>query len=481
MKKAAFIIILSVLTSIATILVYEKFLAKEQQAVSYTYTTKEPMAIQTNLNKPSRNTARATTENATEFTSAASKTAPAVVHIRALYKNENGGMFYDFWGNSSNEISSGSGVIINSNGLIATNNHVVEDGDILEVTFFDKKKLTAKVVGTDPSTDLALLKVEGNNFPHLDLADSDKVQVGEWVLAVGNPFNLTSTVTAGIVSAKGRNIDVLSGEYSIESFIQTDAAVNPGNSGGALVNTKGELIGINTAILTRSGRYEGYSFAVPSNIVQKVIKDLSEFGMVQRGFLGVNIADINQELAERYKLRNLDGVYITRVNPASAAYEAGLKKGDVILKINGNPVNSTPQLQEQVAKFRPGESIDVSFLRNGNLTKGKVILKNRNNSTNLINKNQSLLLRSLGFDLRDLTPDEIEETGGDGVFVLSINRGSRIDVTNMEPGFIVKKVNDKNISSVTEVIKILENTKGKVVMEGVYQDYPGDYYYAFGI
>jgi len=480
MKKAAFIIILSSLTSIATILVYESFLRADQQTVSYNYALQEPQAIQTNMNATDRNTARTKLENATEFTIAARKTAPAVVHIRALYKNDNG-MFYDFWGNSSNEVSSGSGVIISSNGLIATNNHVVEEGDVLEVTFFDKKKLTAKVIGKDPSTDLALLKVEGTDFPFLSLADSDAVQIGEWVLAVGNPFNLTSTVTAGIVSAKGRNIDVLSGEYSIESFIQTDAAVNPGNSGGALVNTKGKLIGINTAILTRSGRYEGYSFAIPSNIVQKVVKDLSEFGMVQRGFLGVNIADVDQEIATRLNLDELKGVLITRVNLGSAAYEAGLKKGDVILEINGNAVNSTPQLQEQVAKFRPGESIDLFYLRNGTKTSDKVTLKNVNNSTNLINKNQSQLLRSLGFDLRDLTPNEKSETSGNGAFVLSINRGSRVDVTNMEPGFIIKKVNDTNVSSVSEVIKILESTKGKVVLEGVYMDYPGDYYYAFGI
>lgn len=480
MKKAAFIILLSMLTSVATILVHENFIAKDQQTVSYNYAIKEPMAIQTNLNKQARNAARANSKNATEFTDAARNTAPAVVHIRALYSN-NSGMFYDFWGNGSNEVSSGSGVIISSNGLIATNNHVVEDGDELEVTFFDKKKLKAKVIGTDPSTDIALLKVEGVDLPHLKLADSDKVQVGEWVLAVGNPFNLTSTVTAGIVSAKGRNIDVLSGEYSIESFIQTDAAVNPGNSGGALVNTDGELIGINTAILTRSGRYEGYSFAVPSNIVEKVVKDLSEFGMVQRGFLGVNIGDVTQEIADRYNLNNLNGVLITRVNLGSAAFEAGLKKGDVIVDINGNEVNSTPQLQEQVAKFRPGEAIDITYIRNGRKNTGKIVLKNKNNSTNLINKNQSLLLRSLGFDLRDLTPNEKTETNGNGVFVLSINRGSRIDATNMEPGFIIKKLNDKNVSSVESIIKILESTKGKVVLEGVYMDYPGEYYYAFGI
>ncbi|GJM33990.1 MAG: hypothetical protein DHS20C18_29910 [Saprospiraceae bacterium] len=262
-------------------------------------------------------------------------------------------------------VASGSGVIISSDGFIVTNNHVVEDGSRLEVALPDKRQLNAKVIGRDPSTDLAVIQIDTRGLSPISFGNSDQVDIGEWVLAVGNPFNLTSTVTAGIVSAKARNIRILRSSYSIESFIQTDAVVNPGNSGGALVNTNGELIGINTAIISESGGYEGYSFAIPSNLVRKVIADLREYGEVRRAVLGVIIEDVTGELADALDLPAVSGVYINKVSQNSSADNAGLKVGDVIIGINGITTPSVPELQEQVALFRPGDSISVDFIRSG--------------------------------------------------------------------------------------------------------------------
>lgn len=262
-------------------------------------------------------------------------------------------------------MSSGSGVIVSTDGYIITNQHVVEEGQRFEVTLSNKRTLSAQVVGSDAGTDLALLKVETDNLHPLNFGNSDEVQVGEWVLALGNPFDLSSTITAGIVSAKARNINILEDTYSIESFIQTDAVVNPGNSGGALVNTRGELIGINTAIISESGGYEGYSFAIPSNLVRKVITDIREFGKVQRAMLGVNIRDVNNTIATDLALPGVEGVYVTNVTRSSSAYEAGLRAGDVIVTVNNMKVSSVPELQEQVALYRPGDKVGIEFYREG--------------------------------------------------------------------------------------------------------------------
>ena len=266
--------------------------------------------------------------------------------------------------------SNGSGVIVSNDGYIITNHHVIAVGANLEVTTNNKNTYKAKVIGSDPTTDLALIKIDAEDLPTVAFGDSDAVQVGEWVLAVGNPFNLTSTVTLGIVSAKARNINILrSEEYSVESFIQTDAVVNPGNSGGALVNARGELVGINAAILTETGSYEGYSFAIPANLVEKVIDDLKEHGEVQRAILGIRIVDVNEKHAKEYKLKEVTGVMIDDVYKLSSADDAGLKKGDIIVGVNGKDTNSTPELQEQVARFRPGDKISIEFIRNGKLQK----------------------------------------------------------------------------------------------------------------
>jgi serine protease Do len=277
---------------------------------------------------------------------------------------------------ASEPSSGGSGVIISPDGYIITNNHVIDGGGKVEVSLNNKRIYKATIVGKDPYTDLALLKIDANGLHPLIYANSDNVQVGEWVLAVGNPFNLTSTVTAGIVSAKGRNINILQGMYSIESFIQTDAVVNPGNSGGALVNMKGELVGINAAIMSETGAYEGYSFAIPANLVRKIMSDLKEFGMAQRALLGVRIKDVDNEIAADFNLGNVEGVLVRTVDVGSGAEEAGLQMNDIIIGVNGTKTASVPELQEQIARFRPGDKVALDIIRNGRkIRKDEVTLR----------------------------------------------------------------------------------------------------------
>lgn len=287
-----------------------------------------------------------------DFRSISSSVTPAVVNIVSRLA-------------TGSRLSSGSGVIISSGGYIITNNHVIQDASIIDVTLNNRSTYTAEVIGKDPQTDLALIKIEEINLQPLSYANSDLVDVGEWVLAVGNPFNLASTVTAGIVSAKARNINILPGSYAVESFIQTDATVNPGNSGGALVNTKGQLIGINTAIITESGISEGYSFAIPSNLVKKVIGDLMRYGEVQRAILGVQIDEVTAEVAADKRLPKVAGVLIRNVTEGGGASESGLKAGDVIISINGVPTPSIPELQEQIARYNPGDRISLGYYRSG--------------------------------------------------------------------------------------------------------------------
>ncbi|MFK7934944.1 MAG: Do family serine endopeptidase [Saprospiraceae bacterium] len=415
----------------------------------------------------------------TDFIGAAEAVTPAVVNIKALQGS--GDKDY-WWGNSSFGASSGSGVIITNDGYVITNNHVIEEGNEIEVTLNDKREFTAKVIGHDSSTDLALLKIEDRDaqgLPHLTFGNSDSVRVGEWVLAVGNPFNLESTVTAGIVSAKGRSIDILDDAYSIESFIQTDAAVNPGNSGGALVNTNGELVGINTAIITRSGRYEGYSFAVPANLARKVVRDLRDFGEVQRGILGVGIEPVNNRRAKQLGLKSVEGIYITRITEGGGAQEAGLEDGDVITFINGVKTSTVPELQEQVGRYRPGNTIEVSYIRDGKTYTTDITLRNKSNTTELTGHTDDDLLQELGFEIRDLTSREEKRLSTKGIKVISIYRDSKIERTNMDPGFIITKVDDQGVGSVEDMLEILRAASGKVMLEGVYENYPGEYYYAF--
>ena len=309
--------------------------------------------------------------------------------------------------------------------------------------------------------------------------NSDSVRIVEWVLAVGNPFNLESTVTAGIISAKGRNINILGGGASIESFIQTDAAVNPGNSGGALVNTVGELIGINTAIITESGSYEGYSFAVPSNLVQKVIRDLREFGQVQRAYLGVSIQELDSETAREIGLPNAEGVYINRVTTNGAAQDAGLKIGDVILGLNTAHVKSPSELQEYIGRFRPGDQVSLDYWRSGKKYRIRITLKDINNSIAATRVRGDELEDDLGIELRDLSGDEQRKMRIQGGMVTSVRRGSVIYNTNMQPGFVISSVNGNRVSSAAEAIEAIKNAYNSLVLDGYYEGEPDLYSYRF--
>lgn len=348
-----------------------------------------------------------TAEKNIDFTSASSMATPAVVHVKTSYlPKENGRSTFEeeflrnFFGQAPQSAprqsnGSGSGVIISSDGYIVTNNHVIEKSDLIEITLNNNKTYEAQLVGRDKDTDLALLKINEENLPALRFANSDSVAVGQWVLAVGNPFNLASTVTAGIVSAKGRNINILENiqgqsNTAIESFIQTDAAINPGNSGGALINTSGEVIGINTAIATPTGTYAGYAFAVPSNIVAKVVSDLKAFGAVQRAFLGVSILSVDNDLAEELELSEPRGVYIENIVADGAADEGGLRKGDVIIAIQDFRVDDVAALQEKISAYRPGNVIEVSFIRKNKVMRATLSLKNRFNQQELLTDGESL-------------------------------------------------------------------------------------------
>ena len=337
-----------------------------------------------------------------DLTSAAEQSVHAVVHIKTtfLYRTSvwddffSGSFWEDFFNFSSpfgsyeqQVMGAGSGVIISPDGYIVTNNHVVENAQDIMVTLNDKREFPATIVGTDPQTDLALVKIECDGLPTLTFGNSDEVRIGEWVLAVGNPFNLTSTVTAGIVSAKARNLDILGENTSIESFIQTDAAVNQGNSGGALVNASGELIGINSAIASHTGYYTGYSFAIPSNIARKVVGDLKEYGMVQRAVLAVTIQEVDNNVAQELNLSQVKGVCITSVADDGAAYRAGLQQYDVITSINGSEVNSVSELREVMAQYSPGDRVEVAYLRNGSSHKTPLTLLNSEGTTQLYYSN----------------------------------------------------------------------------------------------
>ncbi len=350
------------------------------------YTNNEPVVVKTSVqnNTLPEITKRKVTHSATstqpvDFVAAAEAAMPAVVNITSITeykpKNSREERFYRYFGTPKPSEATGSGVIVSENGYIVTNNHVIKEATTLEVTLLDNRKFIAKVIGKDPSTDLAVIKIEAPDLPVIELANSDESKVGQWVLAVGNPYELTSTVTAGIISAKGRDISILNGQYSIESFIQTDAAVNPGNSGGALVDTEGRLIGINTAIYAPTGTYAGYSFAVPINLAKKVMQDLIDYGEVKRGYLGVMIRDVNSDFAKANGLDVTEGIYVTELIEGGAAISSGIKEGDVITEVNGKKTNSVPQLQEQIGSRNPGDSVIVTVNRKGINKKVNVTLR----------------------------------------------------------------------------------------------------------
>lgn len=422
-----------------------------------------------------------------DFTQAVARSIDAVVHVKTKeFIEYSYNPIYEFFfgeqprGQARPQVGYGSGVIISPNGYIVTNNHVIEDSDEIVVVLNDKREFEAEIVNTDPNTDVALLKVNAEGLPQMAFGDSDNLQLGEWVLAIGNPYNLTSTVTAGIVSAKARDFGLLRGrEYSIEAFIQTDAAVNQGNSGGALINTQGELVGINTAIASRTGAFAGYSFAIPVSIVRKVVEDFIEFGEIQRALLGVTITDITAELAQEYNIDKIEGVYVSTVTSDGGARQAGIREGDVILYIDDIQMNSGAQLQEYVSKYRPGEEVKVVVRRDGRLKQYDVVLRNLQGNTNVVQKDDNLL-EVLGARFEPVSDREKRELGiRHGVRVTSLKQGKFMKV-GIREGFILTSVNKKPVSSVKDIADILDESEGGVIIEGI--DSKGDRsYYAFGM
>ena len=412
-------------------------------------------------------TVNLSTDNWPDFTYAAESAVDAVVYVKVTstqtMQQAPGSIFDFFFGfpqqgapQQREKVGSGSGVIIREDGYIVTNNHVIDNASTVEVTLNDKRKFDAKVIGTDPSTDIALLKIEANNLPIISFGDSDNLHIGEWVLAVGNPFNLTSTVTAGIVSAKARNINILNAEMKIESFIQTDAAVNPGNSGGALVNTRGELVGINTAIASQTGSYTGYSFAVPTSIVSKVVADLKEYSVVQRAVLGVQIADITNELAKEKNLSTLKGAYIAAVQDNSSAADASLKEGDIITAINNQTINSVAELQEQVSRYRPGNDIKINYIRNDKTQSVIVKLKNRSGNTNVVKIADNNIL---GATFKEVDPQIAEKFRlNSGIQIATINRNGALAKAGLKKDFIILKVNGQPIRSEKDLTTVVNQT-----------------------
>ncbi len=447
---------------------------------------------------------------AVDFIQPSSIALPAVVHIKtktnAKQVNNNlprmrqqnpfsdllsDDMFDQFFGGGRMNIipeqkASGSGVIISDDGFIVTNNHVIENADEITVTLNNKKTYKAKLIGSDPAYDLAVIKVEANNLPYLIYGNSDEVKIGQWVLALGYPLNLETTVTAGIVSAKARSLGLNKDKTgnpggAVESFIQTDAAVNMGNSGGALINTEGKLIGINSAIASPTGYYSGYSYAIPVNIAKKVVDDLIKFGTVQRGYLGImfgNAADMTEDQKKKSGIEeeSYDGVFATEVPMDGGAYAAGIRKGDRIKKVNGVDITSGGELQEQVSKFKPGDKVQVTVVRDNKIQIFTVTLKNKAGNYDIVKNDEQMDL--LGADFTNLDAKKAKEYGiTGGVVVKKINSsGALYDQTRMKDGFVILKVNDRDVNNVDEMRKIIGNEKS-ITISGFYPGYDGLYEY----
>ncbi len=412
-----------------------------------------------------------------DFTTIADLATNSVVHIRSSYSasiKSNG--FYQYKQGPSQ--SSGSGVIVSDDGYIVTNNHVVEDAATVQVVLNDNRSYDAKVIGTDPTTDLALIKIEGEQLAFMAYGDSDEVKVGQWVLAVGNPFNLTSTVTAGIISAKARNIGILRDETNniqVESFLQTDAVVNPGNSGGALIDINGRLIGINSAIASPTGSYAGYAFAIPVNLVKKVADDLLEFGVVQRGLLGIRINDVSAELAEQENLSVVQGVYVFEVQDGSGAEEGGIENKDVIIGINGKEVTNTSELQELVARHRPGDKINVKLLRGDKNLNFEVELHNLGGTTNVVKRVSEALVEGSVFE--NVQGEEAERLHiKAGVKLRKLGEGKWKEA-GIEEGFIITEVDKNSIATVDQLKRLMPQLeRQRVILLGVMENGDKTYY-----
>lgn len=504
MKKIIPPFIAALFASLVTLAAYH-FLLNDPQTIRTEPATQTAFATYLEDTRPATSSAAV----AFDFTTAAAKVTPAVVHITStqgvVAQNESSEgeedprmqqipeMFREFFGDAFRGMpqqrgprsGSGSGVIISSDGYIVTNNHVVADADELTVVLTDNRSYTAKVIGTDPTTDVALIKIDEENLPALTLANSDNVQVGEWVMAAGNPLmGLNSTVTAGIVSATGRNINILGrqDQYAIESFIQTDAAVNPGNSGGALTNVDGDLIGINTAIMSPTGSYAGYSFAVPSNIVKKVVDDLKEYGKVQRALIGVEIVDVNAATAEKFDLDLSRGVYVNSVMDGGAGAEAGLQEGDVIVRVDDKTTNQSSDLQSYVGRKRPGDQVDVTVMRDGDEQTFTMKLKGMEGTEMVASRERSSELEALGAQFKELNEEELKELNLDyGVQVVRTYPG-KLRQQGVRPGFVITRVANKTVKSMDDLSEVVKKESGGVLIEGIYPDRPEEtQFYGIGL
>ena len=485
-KKIASTLAIAFAGAIAAIFLYSKII---NQPLELTLQGTTPVQL-TSYSAPSSPQAQLP-----DLTQAAEKSVHAVVHITTKmkaqsYNGMDNPLFDFFFGPKGTpqprgydqqpeyNMGAGSGVIISTEGYIVTNNHVIEDADNIEVVLNDNRKFTAKVIGRDPNTDIALVKIEAKELPYLVWGNSETLKLGEWVLAVGNPFNLTSTVTAGIVSAKSRSIGIMGGQMPLESFIQTDAAVNPGNSGGALVNANGDLVGINAAIASRTGSYTGYSFAVPASIARKVVDDLKQFGEVQRALLGVGIKTVDDNLAREKKLGKIEGVYIETTSEEGAARQAGIKVEDVIIAVNGNQVNTVAQLQEQIGKYRPGDKVGITIKRNGDVKQFSLVLRNTKGNTSIVKESFSVL----GAEFAPITEKDKERLKIDeGIQVVNLTNG-KLKEAGVKIGFIITGINKSSVSSVEDIKRVLSQSSNRkpVLVEGAYPG--GDWtYYVFKI
>jgi len=491
MKRFGALFLAAILGSMSTIATFEWINDKKEDS---------PKSVEYLTNVPASKVAYKLNEKGEviplDFTTAAEKVMPAVVHIRSTQaagreeQTQNLDPFREFFGPRAPQRpsqSAGSGVIINADGYIVTNNHVVQDADVVEVTLYDNRDYKAEVIGIDPDTDIAVIKINQKDLPFLSFVDSDKAKIGEWVLAVGNPFNLNSTVTAGIISAKGRAINILNrntenGSTAIESFIQTDAAINPGNSGGALVELNGGLLGINTAIFSQTGSYSGYGFAVPSNIVSKVVDDLVKFGAVQRGWLGVKIDNVSSQVAKEYDLKVNEGAYVSGFAEKSSAKEAGIKEGDVVVKIDETAIRTSAGLIEYIGRHRPGDRVNMMVNRKGKELIIPVELKSRDGKVGPIKPEARDAFASLGLELEEVDGKVLKKLElENGVRVKALGNGRLSKYTDIREGFIITRVNDVEVKSVKEVNELLKKKKAgdMVILSGVYEAFPREYNYAF--
>ncbi|MDR2408284.1 MAG: trypsin-like peptidase domain-containing protein [Bacteroidales bacterium] len=425
--------------------------------------------------------------NPVDFTYAAENTINAVIHISAEMQQKSSlfdlffqDPFLNFFGQPQTRVyqAYGSGVILSSDGYIITNNHVVEGATKIKVTLNDKRTFEAAIVGTDEKNDLALLKVEAKNLHNIKYGNSDEVRLGEWVLAVGNPYNLTSTVTAGIVSAKARNLNILGGNTSVSSFIQTDAAVNSGNSGGALVNTAGELIGINAAIASNTGSFAGYSFAIPVNIVKKVVDDLMKYGRVQRVFFGASFSEMDGSKAENLHLNNAKGIQVFKIEPNKSADNAGIKEGDILLSINKHEVNSFSELKEILDQHIPGDVIVCKIIREQKELEIKVTLKNIIGTTDIIRKGDKVALQKLGIEVEPIS-DQIKARYrvNNGLHVTKIKDGL-LKAAGIQNDFVITAIDKRSVATENDIERILEDKEGIIRIEGFY---PNGYVYGYNI